>query len=92
VALYNAIASGTVDRSKYQVLCANCQWIKKAEKREVVGGRVYAREVPTERRRGPGKGSHPNTKAIGGWWPNATPEQRAEVIAKRVATRAARGV
>ena len=34
--LYGAIIRGTVDRARFQVLCANCQWIKKAEDEEVV--------------------------------------------------------
>lgn len=30
----------------YALLCANCNWIKRAELGEVVGGRVYERAIP----------------------------------------------
>lgn len=37
------------DAGIYQVLCANCNWIKKHEEGEHVGSRVYVRSPPTER-------------------------------------------
>jgi hypothetical protein len=43
VTLYNAIIKGRVDRAHFQVLCANCQWIKKDEEEEVKGNRIYER-------------------------------------------------
>lgn len=40
---------------EYQLLCANCNAIKRIENNEFVGARVYQRNAPTERRKGPGK-------------------------------------
>lgn len=34
------------DQGTYALLCANCNWIKRAERTELVGGRVYARMIP----------------------------------------------
>lgn len=33
--LYRAIVNGIVDIKRYQLLCANCNWIKKYENNEV---------------------------------------------------------
>jgi hypothetical protein len=58
-ALYRRIIAGV---SGYQLLCANCNMIKKHEQSEHVGRRVYERSIPTA--------SRPNER-----W---TPEQRAK--------------
>jgi hypothetical protein len=51
------------DQKHYQLLCANCNWIKKHEQNETVGTRVYERAVPTERIKGVGKGNGPGQRA-----------------------------
>lgn len=40
---------------EYQLLCANCNWIKKHEDAEHVGNRDYGRVLPTERKQGVGR-------------------------------------
>lgn len=59
-AFYNKVRASL---SEYQLLCANCNQIKRIEDGEHVGNRVYEREVPTER----------VVRASRRW----TPEQRA---------------
>jgi RNase P subunit RPR2 len=39
------------DPGEYQLLCANCNWIKRYEEEEWVGGREYVRQTVTTRRR-----------------------------------------
>ena len=50
-------------RDEFQILCANCNVIKRIEEKESVGARDYARVVPTERKRGEGYGNAPGTRA-----------------------------
>jgi hypothetical protein len=38
IALYEDILENPESRKKYQILCANCNWIKRAEKNENRGG------------------------------------------------------
>lgn len=47
------------DPSRYQILCAYHNRIKKIENNEVVGARIYTRQVPTEWRPPP---NHPNRR------------------------------
>ena len=49
-ALYMGLIKGTIDRSVYQILCANCNYIKRFENGEVGSGRapkmvIYLKEV-----------------------------------------------
>lgn len=68
----------------YRVLCLNCQWIVKDENGQHAYGRRASRTVPTERKRGIGKGNAPGQRANvgGGWWATASPEQIAARNAK----------
>ena len=50
-------------RDEFQILCANCNVLKRYEENEFVGARDYARVVPTERKRGVGYGNAPGTRA-----------------------------
>lgn len=83
--IIKAILSGSTE---FQLLCANCNWIKKHELAECVGDRKYERTIPTERVWASGKGigrgnSTAGRSAIGaGWWATATPDQIAERNAK----------
>lgn len=42
---------------RYMLMCANCNWIKRAEEEEVIGRRVYERTPPQQRRQGEGRWS-----------------------------------
>lgn len=70
------------ERSRYMLLCANCNWIKKAEMEEWRQPDSYLRTVPTERKKGPGKGGSESGKAAI-QWENFSKEKQAEIIAKR---------
>jgi hypothetical protein len=50
-------------REDYALLCANCNQIKKFEQDETRGERVYPRRIPTERKKGIGKGNAPAQRA-----------------------------
>jgi hypothetical protein len=81
-ALYRRIIAG--DCSDVQVLCANCNIMKKIDLQEHVGDRVYQRQVPTERIKGPGKGRSPGQQdGARDWWLNAPEEEVAAAIEKR---------
>jgi hypothetical protein len=56
-------AKTLADRSRYALLCANCNIIKEVEQNETVGRRVYARQTPTEKLQGIGKGNSESGKA-----------------------------
>lgn len=84
--IVRAILDGSTE---FQLLCANCNWIKKNELREVVGERVYERAT-AERVIGPGRGRGPGqTDGLRRAWNEATPEQRAERIEKASGSRTA---
>lgn len=64
---------------RYALMCANCNWIKRAERQEVIGRRVYTRTQPQTKRQGEGRWSEAanarrSETAKASW----TPEKRAE--------------
>ncbi len=81
---------------EYQLLCANCNWIKRIEEDE--HRRDYTRTRPSERKKGVGKGrapgqqdglrrfmaEHPDSQAERSreFWENVSPEQKAAFKAK----------
>ncbi len=78
------ILSKEADISRYQLLCANCNWIKKSENEEVVGRRTYKRKSPTARNL-----ETPEAKVIRlakksaemrKAWEKVSPEERSERI------------
>lgn len=63
----------------YSLLCANCNWIKRAEQVEIIGKRIYERTVPTERRQGEGRWSaRANARRSVSARESWTPEKREE--------------
>lgn len=89
------VGAGTIFLSRvianpdhYQLLCANCNWIKKFEDKEHVGARVYVRNPPTEKLRGVGRGNSQGSRlAAAEWWASATDEQKVEHRRKTAAGR-----
>lgn len=78
---------------EYQLLCANCNWIKKHEREEHIGVRVYERQVPTERKRGVGRwNAEANARRAEGLrrWREENPDANSERARKGNATRRAR--
>lgn len=71
------------NRAEYQLLCANCNMIKRIENEEHVGRREYARSVPTERIVPPSQRFTPETNARRGaavkkHFATVDPEQQRE--------------
>jgi hypothetical protein len=72
-----------------QILCANCNWIKVAEKAERFGKRKYNREIPTERNDRPNARWTPEQRAAQSRRAKALwqdPEKRATIVAAQVET------
>ena len=83
-AVVKAILAGSTD---FQLLCANCNYIKRDEMGEW-GEKGYQRPIPTERKRGVGKGRASGQQdGVRNWWATATPEQRAARVAASAAGR-----
>ncbi len=57
---YKAILAG---KEGYQLLCANCNWIKKSECGEFKSD-TPRKIIPTKRLLGPGRGWHPNSRNV----------------------------
>lgn len=62
VGTFRAVLVDTVDR--YQLLCANCNQIKKVDKGEGIGKRKYQRTVPTEMIDRPNQRWTPEARAV----------------------------
>lgn len=77
----------------YQLLCANCNAIKKHEQSEMFGARVYARVAPHKRKQGVGRHNpEANARRAAGLarWRAENPEANSERARKGNATRRSR--